>query len=120
MRITVSIALATTLLTFACTQTEPKTPAALATPDAPAAHKPHIAWDWTGIIGTGQSLGVGQNGRPPASTSQPYHNMKLSTANLQWPIDPNNDALKLVPLTEPIGRDGAGTWPTNIHGETPH
>src|SRR4051812_12222495 len=96
--IALTLACASALFAFACTQTESKSPALSAAP------KPHIAWDWTGIIGTGQSLGVGQNGRPIASTTQPYNNMKLSTGNLQWPIDPNNDALKLVPLTEPIGR----------------
>jgi len=80
----------------------------------------HIAWDWTGIIGTGQSLEVGQYGTPVGSTNQPYHNLKLATGNLVWPIDPDNPELKLVSLVEPIGRRGFGGWPTNIAGETPH
>lgn len=79
-----------------------------------------IAWDWNGIIGTGQSLAVGQNASAVASTSQPYHNLKLYTDSLAWPIDPANPELKLVPLVEPIGRRGSGGWPTNIAGETPH
>src|SRR5579863_276078 len=82
--------------------------------------KAHIAWDYNGIIGTGQSLAVGQNATPARSTNQPYNNLKLSTGSLPWPIDPTNADLKLVPLTEPIGRHGVGGWPLNINGETPH
>ena len=85
-----------------------------------SASKANIAWDWTGIIGTGQSLAVGQNASAIASTNQPYHNLKLSTDSLAWPIDSANPELKLVPLAEPIGRRGTGGWPTNVDGETPH
>jgi lysophospholipase L1-like esterase len=80
-------------------------------------------WDWTGIIGTGQSLSVGQKGQPVLSTRQPYHNLKLSTDDLPWPVDPDNTNLSLVPLVEPIGRlspSFPSSWPENIAGETPH
>jgi hypothetical protein len=83
----------------------------------------HIAWDWTGVIGTGQSLAVGQNGTPLGSTNQPYNNLKLYTGSLPWPIDPNNEEIKLVPLVEPDGRRSTSypnAWPGNIAGETPH
>src|SRR5580698_1487834 len=80
-------------------------------------------WDWTGILGTGQSLSVGEKGHPVLSTSQPYHNLNLSSDDLPWPIDPNNPNLTLVPLVEPIGRlspSYPSSWPENIAGETPH
>ncbi len=95
--------------------------AAAQTPAAPA--KVNIPWDWSGIIGTGQSLAVGQDGRPPASTKQTHQNLMLSTGNLSWPIDPADASLKMVPLIEPIGRPSTAypsSWPTNIAGETPH
>ena len=82
-----------------------------------------LPWDWSGVIGTGQSLAVGEQGRPVKSTNQPYGNLKLSTANLPWPVDPNDARLALAPLTEPIGRIAPGypsSWPENISGETPH
>jgi hypothetical protein len=80
------------------------------------------SWDWNGVIGTGQSLAVGQNG-PPKSTTQPYNNLKLSTGTAEWPIDPEDPSFELVPLTEPIGRRSTAypsAYPTNIAGETPH
>lgn len=86
--------------------------------DAPA-----VPWDWAGVIGTGQSLAVGQNGSPAKSTTQPYENMKLSTGTAMWPIDPADESFELVPLTEPIGRPSTAypsSYPTNIAGETPH
>lgn len=82
-----------------------------------------IHWDWVGVVGTGQSLAVGQEGRPPASTEQPYENLKLSTGDLDWPIDPEDDTLEMVPLVEPVGRLSPtypSSWPENIAGETPH
>ncbi|HEY3498357.1 MAG TPA: sialate O-acetylesterase [Polyangiaceae bacterium] len=81
------------------------------------------AWDWTSVIGTGQSLAVGQNGTPVKSRLQPYANLKLSTGTLPWPVDPNDASLTLVPLVEPVGRASTSypsSWPTNIAGETPH
>jgi len=83
----------------------------------------NLPWDWSGVIGTGQSLAVGEKGRPVISTSQPYHNLKLSTGHRPWPIDPNDTNLALVPLVEPIGRPSTNypsSWPDNIAGETPH
>lgn len=90
----------------------------------------HVPWDWAGIVGTGQSLAVGEvssaRGTPagaPRLTTQPYQNLKLSTGNLAWPVDPEDEALSLVPLTEPVGRLAPtypSSWPTNIAGETPH
>src|SRR5215471_14471746 len=68
----------------------------------------HIPWDWSGVIGTGQSLSVGEAGKPALSTNHPYSNLKLSTAHLPWPIDPNDTNLAIVPLVEPIGRPSRG------------
>jgi len=92
-----------------------------ATPDPGTAV--NVPWDWSGVIGTGQSLAVGEKGWPVVSTSQPYHNLKLSTGHLPWPIDPNDANLTMVPLVEPIGRHSTNypsSWPDNIAGETPH
>jgi len=108
-----------TLLT--CTQTQ--VPAAAPLPAAPAKLTVDTPWDWSGIIGTGQSLAVGQMGKPVASNVQPYNNLQLSTARLPWPVDPADKTLSMVPLIEPIGRLSTGypsSWPTNIAGETPH
>lgn len=85
--------------------------------------KVSIPWDWSGIIGTGQSLAVGEQGQPVLSRTQPYHNLKLSTGHRPWPMDPNDTNLVLVPLVEPIGRPSTNypsSWPDNIAGETPH
>jgi len=82
-----------------------------------------LPWDWSGVIGTGQSLAVGEAGKPILSTNQPYNNLKLSTGELPWPIDPNDTNLSMVPLVEPIGRYSKGypsSWPDNIAGETAH
>jgi len=83
----------------------------------------YAPWDWAGVIGTGQSLAVGDHGTPVKSTTQPYSNLKLSTGSLTWPVDPNNSALTMVPLIEPVGRlapNYPSSWPTNIAGETIH
>ena len=83
----------------------------------------NFPWDWSGVIGTGQSLAVGEAGRPVFSTNQPYNNLKLSTGQLPWPIDPNDTNLAMVPLVEPIGRHSTSypsSWPDNIAGETAH
>lgn len=85
--------------------------------------QPNLSWDWTGILGTGQSLSVGARGTPVISTNQPYGNLKLSTDHLPWPVKPDATNLALVPLTEPIGRlapNYPSSWPENIDGETPH
>ncbi len=80
-------------------------------------------WDWNGVVGTGQSLAVGDHGTPVKSTTQPYHNLKLSTGNLAWPVDAASPTLAMVPLVEPVGRNATNypsSWPTNISGETAH
>src|SRR6202142_3536760 len=82
-----------------------------------------LPWDWSGVIGTGQSLAVGEAGKPILSTNQPYNNLKLSTGQSPWPVDPNDTNLAMVPLVEPIGRYSKGypsSWPDNIAGETAH
>ena len=87
---------------------------------------PTARWDYTGIIGTGQSLSVGAQAGAitPKATMQPYNNLKLSlgTATVP-PFNADDAALSLVPLVEPI-RGTATTYPSayplNIYGETPH
>ncbi|MET0412060.1 MAG: dockerin [Polyangiaceae bacterium] len=91
---------------------------------------PGTPWDWAGVVGTGQSLAVGDpgaaRGQPEATVralTQPFGNLKLTTGSLPWPVDPNDAALALVPLVEPIGRlapNYPSSWPQNISGETPH
>jgi hypothetical protein len=84
---------------------------------------PKQPWDWSGVIGSGQSLAVGEKGTPVVTTTQPFHNLKLSTGTLAWPVDPNSESLAMVPLIEPIGRPSTSypsSWPTNIAGETAH
>ncbi|WP_437774426.1 dockerin [Sorangium sp. So ce1097] len=81
-------------------------------------------WDWTGIVGTGQSLSVGAEGTPPRTTEQRFNNLKLSLGDAAVPpFDASNGAFSLAPLTEPI-RGFATTYPSaypkNIYGETPH
>jgi hypothetical protein len=80
-------------------------------------------WDWAGVIGTGQSLAVGQYGTPVKATTQPYHNLKMSTGTAAWPLDAGDSSFKMVALIEPIGRASTNypsSYPTNIAGETPH
>jgi lysophospholipase L1-like esterase len=84
---------------------------------------PNLPWDWTGIIGTGQSLSVGARAGQVVSTVQPYNNLKLSTDHLPWPVDPDDPGIALEPLVEPVGRlapSYPSSWPENIDGETPH
>ncbi|HLO99272.1 MAG TPA: hypothetical protein VK171_11805 [Fimbriimonas sp.] len=95
------------LLAFACMSAEPKAQ----------------NWDWTAIIGTGQSLATGGGGFPIKSTTQPFRNLKLDTGDMQWPINDEDEKLSVVPLTEPVGRNPKGypsSWPTNIDAETVH
>lgn len=82
-----------------------------------------VPWDISGILGTGQSLSVGEKGLPVLTTIQPYGNLKLFTGHLAWPVDPEDPSLRLVPLVEPIGRlspSYPSSWPENIAGETYH
>src|SRR5947207_1973475 len=50
---------------------------------------PPPVWDWTGVIGTGQSLSVGGHGNAPAmpigATTQRFRNLKLSLGNATVP-----------------------------------
>ncbi len=86
------------------------------------------AWSWVGVVGTGQSLAVGGHGNAPAaaigSTTQPYHNLKLSLGKaVVPPFDPTNAALSVVPLVEPLRAIATGypsPYPANIYGETYH
>jgi hypothetical protein len=91
-----------------------------------AGQSPTIAWDYTGIIGTGQSLSVGaQAGNITlAATMQPYGNLKLSLGGVTVPpFDDTAAALTLVPLVEPIRPTATGypsAYPANLYGESPH
>jgi hypothetical protein len=97
-------------------------PSASASDARPA---PSARPDWVGVIGTGQSLAVGSGGRPVISTTQPYHNLKLTSAG-PMPEHPLDEGLvpTLVPLVEPIRDYGnihrSFQYPNNIFGETPH
>jgi hypothetical protein len=83
----------------------------------------NLPWDWSGVIGTGQSLSVGARAFDIKATNQLYGNLQLSTDHLPWPVDPADTNLSLVPLTEPIGRRShayPSSWPENIEAETYH
>src|SRR5262245_28772959 len=89
---------------------------------------PAPAWDWVGVVGTGQSLAVGGHGNAPAmpigATTQRFRNLKLSLGSTTVPpYDPNNAALSVVPLVETI-RAITTTYPSpyprNIYGESFH
>ncbi len=86
---------------------------------------PTWEFDWTGIVGTGQSLSVGSQGLPVLSTAPSFNNLKLDDTG----ADPRFSTaanLVLVPLNEPIrpypfpASYTAGVYPANIRGETPH
>jgi hypothetical protein len=91
---------------------------------------PAPAWDWAGVIGTGQSLSVGVMGNPEtqAATTPMFDNLKLSLGTLTVPPIPDpttavaGGQLSMVPLVEPIRTLSTGSveWPNNIFGETPH
>jgi hypothetical protein len=92
----------------------------------PVVGTPTASWDFTGIIGTGQSLAVGAQAGAitPKATTQPYGNLKLSLgAATVPPFNSNAPELSLVPLVEPI-RQTANTYPSayplNLNGESPH
>lgn len=84
------------------------------------------AWDWNGVIGTGQSLAVGAHGGTPILTSQAFHNLKLDVGRAHLgmpPYDPNDPSLSMVPLVEPIRPEATtfpSAYPSNVYGETPH
>lgn len=84
------------------------------------------AWDWNGVVGTGQSLAVGDRAREVTLTTQSFGNLKLSLggANISLPpYDSGDPALSVVPLVEPIRPEASrfpSAYPLNIYGETPH
>lgn len=76
-------------------------------------------WDYNGIVGTGQSLAVGNV--PVLSTKQLYNNLMLSREHISTPWDPESDALALVPLIEVKNQvTYPAPYPLNLFGETPH
>ncbi|HTV21097.1 MAG TPA: dockerin [Polyangiaceae bacterium] len=87
---------------------------------------PTIAWDYTGIIGTGQSLSVGaQAGAITAKAmTSANSNLKLSLGAASVPpFNADDAALSLVPLVEPIRPLASGfpsAYPANMYGESPH
>jgi hypothetical protein len=96
-----------------------------ATPTNPDAGLVTPRWSWAGIIGTGQSLSVGEQARNVTSTTQPFGNLKLALpANVTVPpFDPSLAGLSVVPLVEPIRAFSTtypSAYPQNIAGETPH
>src|SRR5262249_13773064 len=84
-----------------------------------------VAWDWAGIVGTGQSLSVGAEGTPVLPTTPRYQNPKLSLGRAAgaYPLDPPNAAPALAPPVEPIravATSYPSAYPVNLYGETPH
>lgn len=84
---------------------------------------PLPGWALNGIVGTGQSLSVGEQARDVASTTQAFGNLMLRLPANPLPLDPGAEGFGLVPLVEPL-RAFASTYPSaypaNIYGETPH
>lgn len=87
---------------------------------------PQVRWDYTGIIGTGQSLAVGAEAGniTPSARMQADNNLKLAlgTATVP-PFNSDDAALSLVPLVEPIRPTATGypsAYPANLYGESPH
>src|SRR4051812_46199364 len=85
----------------------------------------NFAWDWTGIVGTGQSLSVGALGTPVIAMQQPYGNLKLAFggATVAPPFDATIASLTLAPLTEPMrpfATSYPSAYPDNLYGETLH
>jgi hypothetical protein len=83
------------------------------------------AWDWNGVVGTGQSLSVGAAARDVTLTTQPFGNLKLALGGSMgvFPYDANDPSLSVVPLVEPIrtlATSYPSAYPLNVYGETPH
>jgi hypothetical protein len=82
------------------------------------------AWDFNGVIGTGQSLSVGAEGTPLRAKQPAFHNLKLDLGGSAWrsrQLEASHPSL--VPLCEPIRSLSShypGPYPQNIYGETPH
>jgi hypothetical protein len=100
------------------------TPASDGAVDSGPASRP--PFDWMGIIGTGQSLAVGNLGVPVSTVASPFHNLKLSTGRVTAPpFDDQDPSLSMLPLAEPIRAlvplsAYPSAYPANIFGETPH
>jgi hypothetical protein len=91
-------------------------------PGAPLAF-PTSSADWNIVVGTGQSLAVGERGSV-TTTEQPYGNLTLDLGDAEVPpFDPTSPELSLVPLVEPVHQRSTtypSAYPRNIAGETPH
>jgi len=85
---------------------------------------PVALWDWTQIVGSGQSLAVGAQAQSIATTTSSFGNLKLSLGDVMVPpFESTSDpSLSVVPLAEPIRRfaNRCCAYPENIYGETPH
>jgi hypothetical protein len=96
----------------------------LAVTSLPAGLNFATAWDFNGVIGTGQSLSVGSEGRPLRATEPAYHNLKVDLGGGFWSSRTLDETrASLVPLCEPvrpITSTYPGPYPRNIFGETPH
>lgn len=77
-------------------------------------------WDYNGVIGTGQSLAVGNT--PVVSTTSLHNNLMLSLGGATVPPwDSSLTSLELVPLIERRNQTGyPSPYPKNLYGETPH
>jgi hypothetical protein len=87
-----------------------------------------LAWDWTGVVGTGQSLSVGAFGNEPTNPPS-FNNLKITLGTLDVSTfdptmaDPASTELKMLALSEPIRSAPGGypsAYPRNIDGVTPH
>lgn len=89
------------------------------------------SFDWTGVVGSGQSLSVGTpvTSGEKGSTTQPYNNLMLSLGSATVPGTGSNpwdstlSELTMVPLIEPVRALETAfpsPYPGNIYGETPH
>jgi len=86
------------------------------------------AWDWVGVLGTGQSLAVGGYGSE-ATNAPSFNNLKVGLGALDVsPFDPTmadpaSTELTMVALSEPTRSAPGGypsAYPRNIDGVTPH
>lgn len=102
---------------------KPPDPKSLSVTSLPSGAGFAPAWDFNGVIGTGQSLSVGAYGTPLRATQPSFHNLKLERGGSASPLEPDDPRLALVPLCEPIRSLTTrfpGPYPRNIFGETPH
>lgn len=85
---------------------------------------PDAAWDWAGIVGTGQSLSVGTRPVNERVNESPYQNLMLDLGDADVPpFDPESDELSIAALEEPLRglqTSYPSPYPGNLYGETPH